>query len=532
MIRNLNLVFLCAAAVFITQQLIFADEPKRAKATAPPNTEVFETSFEGTWFVDKQLKNEYEAAKLRLDELERNVRLRKIQKGNGKIALADAQQELEDLRKRIDDQKTLISAFDIETKTVEQTIELGPERLLIVTADRIKIVGWHEPNAKLVLVKKVLSAGEPVDEHMSGIEVTRKHRLAAELVGKTTEEYAAEKEQFLNGEDAKQMTAERLATNMKWIEDAAARHRHFTAFQGKKADLLTVKGLTHQEGNRHVSYELMTPNGNGQVGSRWLRHAEITLFVPKCTALLLQGCLVGTDISGVDAQLILTSSGSQNRDYDGTFNISEHRGSITILDVPIDSVEHVLGDVTIESTTEMVNTGTNHRGGMRRMYTPSPRDCVVSDVTGDLNARFTRSDLHLRDLMGGINVRNDFGATYLEITATLEAANHRIISQSGDIHVNVQPRVSVGQPIYLATSCGTATTNLSRTQLDDSNTTGGQPDGTRRSWRSFFTPKEGERSFRFGPMGRAESVLENAKRSAGLDVVSVAGHVEYTQEKE
>jgi hypothetical protein len=89
----------------------------------------------------------------------------------------------------------------------------------------------------------------------------------------------------------------------------------------------------------------------------------------------------------------------------------------------------------------------------------------------------------------------------------------------------------VDQPIYLATSCGTAATNLDRDLLDDMNSTVSQIDGTRRHWRSFFTPLKGDFSVRFGLMGRAESVLNNAKRSHGLDLISIAGRVEYRREK-
>jgi hypothetical protein len=352
MCRTHSLMVFCvlASCVMLWQQIAAADETKTAKAVAPLNTEVFETSFEGAWFVDKQLKTKYEAAKTRLEELENEIRSGKLERENGEIAISDARLELQNVRQEIDEQKTLVSAFDIKTKTVEQKIESGPERLLIVTADKIKIVGWHEPHAKLVLVKKVLSSGEAVDDHLAGIEVTHEHRIAPELVGKTAEEYAADKTAYANNADGKLRTEEELAANTRWTEEIATSKRHYSVFQGKQADLLTVKGLTHQEGNRQASYDIRSPNGNGQAGSRWRRNAELTLFVPACTALLLQGCEVGTDIAGVDGQLILTSAGSRNRDYAGTFNISEHRGTITLLNVPIDSVKHVLGDVVIEST--------------------------------------------------------------------------------------------------------------------------------------------------------------------------------------
>ena len=109
MCRTHSLMVFCvlASCVMLWQQIAAADETKTAKAVAPLNTEVFETSFEGAWFVDKQLKTKYEAAKTRLEELENEIRSGKLERENGEIAISDARLELQNVRQGIDRLRTI-----------------------------------------------------------------------------------------------------------------------------------------------------------------------------------------------------------------------------------------------------------------------------------------------------------------------------------------------------------------------------------------------------------------------------------------
>ena len=48
--------------------------------------------------------------------------------------------------------------------------ELGPYRLLVITADNIRIEGWDGPQVKCVLEKTVLAPDDnPVDDHLKGL---------------------------------------------------------------------------------------------------------------------------------------------------------------------------------------------------------------------------------------------------------------------------------------------------------------------------------------------------------------------------
>ena len=518
--------------LLVDSHVSVADDQEKGTATAPPGADAFETSFEGTWFVDRELKKRYDALIAGVSDVEQRVRKGKLSANAARDEITSLRETLADVRKMIDESKTLVSPFKIVTKEVEGTVEIGPERLLVVTADRLKVVGWDSPFVKYVVVKSVLSTGKPVDEHIDAIKVIHEHRLAPDLVGKTDTEMKAWRDAFLTPKKGETWTAEQLQDRKDLWQRHFAHGERFQPFVGREVDTIHLEGLVHQEGNRNIQYEIKRPGGGGQFGGRWQRNADVSLYVPKCTALLLRGCQRGMDISGVNGHLMMTSSGSQNRDYHGKFAVRNHTGPITILNVPMDIVNKVDGSVTIQGTTEMVNTGSHHSGGDWVMTTPSARRLTVSEVAGNLTAHFTRSELHVDSVDGVLNIRNEFGDTHCTISKPFGADNHRIVSQSGLVSVRIGSNVDVKQPVFATTNCGTAATNLSRSELDDLNVTfSSSTDGLRRTWRSLHsTLPEGDFQARFALHHRPDDILNDRERSHGLDLLSVSGRVEYRKE--
>ncbi|HIE95828.1 MAG: hypothetical protein ABGZ53_15945 [Fuerstiella sp.] len=526
------ITLLCSAVLLTVSGISCADEDEKGVATAPAGTDVFETTFEGTWFVERKLKKQYDALLVAVSDLENRVRQGDLDVQKAQDEIAGLRESLEDVRRQIDDRKTLVSPFKIVTQEVEGTIELGAERLLVVIADRIKIIGWDQPHLKYVMARKVLSTGTPVDKHLAAVRVIHENRVATNLVGRTDHEMTVWRDGFLAAKDGEEQTAEQLKQKEDSWQRYFAHGERFRPFLGKMVDVLHIEGLTWQEGNQHISYELLRPEGGGQYGSRWRRNADVTLFVPKCTAVLLRGCQMGIDVSGLETHLMLTAMGSQNRDYDGQFAIRNHTGDITYSNVPMDVIEHVAGNVNITAATEMANTGSHHSGGNWTLHTPAPRRLMLSDISGTLTARFTRSDLHVDAIAGVLNIRNDFGDTHCSIHAALIPASHRIVSQSGLVNVEVDRNTELMQPVFVATSCGTIATSLGRSKLDDLNVTftSGR-DGLRHEWRSLHSKlPQGDFSARSALHQRPDDILENSERTHGLDLLSVAGRVEYLVE--
>ncbi len=154
----------------------------------------------------------------------------------------------------------------------------------------------------------------------------------------------------------------------------------------------------------------------------------------------------------------------------------------------------------------------------------------MSQVTGNLTANLTRSKLLIDGVDGILNVRNDFGDTHCTIAKSMMAGNHRIVGQSGLVSVLVAKDAKIDLPIFAATSCGSAATNLDRDELDDLNVTYNSTEGIRRNWRSLYTAlPQNDFEARFALHERPDQIIADHKRSPGLDLISVAGRVEYIQ---
>lgn len=524
---KMSLLLICF--LVICEALLAEEEEDKAVATAPAGTDVFASSFEGIWFVDAELKKRYDSLLANVRTLEQRFRRGGVSATEVRSSISELRKSLAAVRAEIDAKKKLVSPFKIVTQKTEGKIELGAERLLVVTADRIKIVGWDKPHVKYVMVKKVLSTGKPVDEHLAGMKIVHDQKVAPDLVGKTDAEMKAWRENYLKPENGTEQTPEQLEQKKQIWEKHFANPPRFQPFVGREVDALHIEGLVGGEGNQQVWYEVTSPEGNGRAGSRWRRSADVTLYVPKCTALLLRGCQMGLDVSGVNAPLMMTYMGSQHQSYSGTFSVRDHIGSLTLDNVPIDVIERVDGDVAITLTTEMTNTGGHREGTDWRLFAPPPRRMQVSAVSGDLKVNAVHADLHIDKVGGLLNIRNDFGDTHCSAESTLDDGNHRILSQDGLVSFEVADETKVNLPVFAATRCGTAATNFGREELDDLNVTYTSGiDGQRCDWRSLFTKvPRGDFNAQFALQQRPDAILADQKRSHGLDLISVAGRVEY-----
>lgn len=520
---------LCSVVALVLFSPQFAkSQEETAVAEAPPGTDVLETTFEGTWFVSRELKQQFDGLIERVRGLEERVRGGELPAWEARAELEELRSQLADVRKLLDAEKVLVNPFTIHDQVEEGTFELGPERLLVVTGDRLRVIGWDEPHVKYELRRIVLSAGESADEDLQGILLEHNQGLAPELVGETAEQRQAGEQTFLNSEVGRKLTPEQRANRARLVEQIASDYRHFAQFQGRSVDSLRVFGLTYEEGNRQISYELNRPEGGRQMGSRWRRHAELTLYVPRCTAILLRGCQAAVDVSGVEGHLILTDSGSGDRDYNGRFAVRALNGALTLDNVPMDVIEDVSGDVFIESTTEMVNTGTTHTDGFRTAYTPAPRRCSIAGVAGNLTAHFIRSDLHLAGIAGVVDVENDYGDTDWSVARDPAEGAHRVVSHSGLVRAVLSPDILPPLPLYAATNCGTLRTSFNRDVLDDLSVAHTSAhNGKRRDWQVFHSPVDNhDFTARFALYDRGDKAFFDDNRTPGIDLISRAGRVE------
>ena len=67
----------------------------------------------------------------------------------------------------------------------------------------------------------------------------------------------------------------------------------FKPFLDREFTVITLKGLSYEDGNRQISVDARNELGSGTSSSQWRRHAKLSLTVPKCQGVAIQGGLGG-----------------------------------------------------------------------------------------------------------------------------------------------------------------------------------------------------------------------------------------------
>ncbi|MBA3481989.1 MAG: hypothetical protein H0T51_09260 [Pirellulales bacterium] len=479
----------------------------------------------GAYFIAKDLKEKYDQLLSRLGQLKSDLAAGRLPADDVLRELKELEPRLEELRNEIEARKVLVSPVKGQKQTEEITLDLGPEQRLIITADQIHVVGWDGPQVKCVLEKMLLTAGDqPETEEFQAIRLVHRHTRASELVGQSVQERAAEEKAFLAEKREKPLSDEQLAARRSFVENIQAGYAPLRDFQGKDVDLLTIEGLTYEQGNRQITVGIRSDDGESQ-GSEWRRHASLTVYVPKCQGVLMRGCLKGVAVEGLQAPLTLTDAGSLDRDYDSQVMIKNVSGPVAIYNVPLGQLEQVHGDVKIVATVEYANTGTTHESGQRTFYIPPPRDCKIVDVEGNLSAWFSRVNLTLARINGLVDVRNEAGSTNLTVNKKLAPLPHRIVSDSGRIEVQAHMSVLADLSVMALSDEGTVKTNADQTIYDAATfTTGNSVDGSRRNWRGVRSNASADR-FDFTYFERPARVLEGTETAPGLTIISRSGVV-------
>lgn len=512
------------------------NERLEVEAEAPPQHEIVRKTLGGAWFVGADLKNQYDDLLDQVRLLRADVESRKVTGQDAVKQLQDLAKQLEELRAEIERKKVLVSPIKLQKQTTETEFGLGPHRLVIITADRVKIRSWDGDTLKCVLEKTVVVEGDdPATEELAAIRVEHERRVPADLVGQTDAEYEAAERKFLESEAGRELNAEQLAQRKQLVDSIRHSYAPYHEYQGKEIDVLRLAGMTHQEGNQQFSLALKSPGGGGTYGGDWRRHADLTVYVPKCAGVIVRGCLVGLDVDGLVAPLILTDSGAHDRDYDGQWAVRNVTGSVSIFNIPVDVIENVTGDVNIISTVEYANSGTHHSGGRRVSYVPPTKPLTIREVNGNLTAWFGRKDVTVHDVSGRMDINNECGDTTVYVNQDLTKAAHRVISHSGRVSVIFGQQGLGTLPILAVTNHGSIRTNTSRKQLTDTSfTVGNHADGSRRNWRGMCSTKEEQG---FDPLeflnrsSRPEKILTGQDRSPGLDLISISGTIVIDVEK-
>jgi hypothetical protein len=507
---------------------IAADDDHIVHGQAPPDQAVLSHVRGGAFFVPKDLKHKYDDLLARVRRLKADIAAGNIA---GEAALKQLKQlepEIESLRKEMQTKKVLVSPVKLQQQTVELTFELGPAQMLIVTADHLRVIGWDEPKVKCVLEKTLLGTNDkPQTDEFKALHLTHRFGQAPDLIGKTDDAIAAEEKEYRAAH--KDVPESQLAPRAQLVKEIQSSHAPYRSYQGQDVDVVGIEGLSGQEGNRQITVDIRSPGGGANMGSDWRRQAMLTVYVPRCQGVLLRGCLVGLNVEGVKAPLIITDDGSLDRDYDGAFQITKLHGPLALYNVPLDRLEQVEGDVKIMATVEYANTGTHYEDGKRTTIIPPPRECVIDEITGNLSAWFARVNLKVGRVSGVVDIKNETGDTSWTVTDAPADRPHRVVSDSGRIDVTIKKSVLDKFPATALTTEGTVTTDAPQDVLEDTSfTTGDVIDGSRRDWRGVKSVRQGREANPFEDFERPAKALRDEERTAGLDLISRFGTVNLT----
>ena len=530
---NRRLTTVCVFVLLVGVSFaLHAQESTKAKAEAPPNHEAMSGGLGGHYFVPRPLKEKY-------DVLIEQVRGLEAEIAKGELSSRDAEREIERLRaelkavrNEVEEQKKFVAAAKVHTQSETTTFDLGKERMLLIVADKVRIVGWAGPNVKCVLEKSILgTADAPGEDAFKAIHVVHRNGYAPELVGKPAAELQAEEQVFLGSAGGQKLSPEGLAFRRKITEDNIAHHAIFSPMQGKQIDLIKIEGLSHDQGNRQISLEVSSPGGSGIHSSQWQRHALLTVYVPASEMVALKGGLGGLQIDGLNANLVVRGDG--NRDYHANFGIKDLTGNLTADNIPLQAIENTRGNIAVSLTAYRGNSGTHHAEGVRTSYVELPDLYEYKNIRGDVQANFVRAQLRLSNVTGRIDVRNEYGDTVLVAEGDMSGAAHRIISHSGHIEVQFPDNTMGKAPLLALTECGIVRVDSDDRRLDTVNFETHSPESReRRGWMGFYTQKERDPTL-FMPeyFDRVWQAVKGEDRTPGFDIISRGGSIRITERK-
>lgn len=543
--RRSSLLAHIAASLTISAGLLAGlargQEPNLLKVKGPEGQTNLRYAFGGVFLVDKTLRDEYDRLLFRIRTLKSGLEDDQIGSAGSftelRLELKNLQARLEWLQKEIEKKKTFISLGKVHKQTETVTFDLGPERLLVVTAKNVRVEGWDGPQVKCVLEKQVIvpdkDEGAKADEQLHSIRLVHKHGAAPETVGKTSAQREAEEKEYLAGPEASRLTEQERSLHRLVRTRKGDRYR---AFQGKNVDTVAIEGLGWDEGNSMIDMEISGSNYTCWAQEQ-RRHASLTVFVPRCEAVALRDCEKGLIVEGVHGNLLVDGDRVVGPQWNTAFQIHDLHGSLTMFDLWINSLSlsAIHGSVcfppclTDENTwqTPSAPYETGNREVGQWMAPRSKSLITCQDVGGDFTASFVWADLHVERVAGKIDVKNDFGDTTLIAETALAKTRHRVVSDSGRIEARLTANGLGSLPIRALSICGGVRADAPLAVVTSQEATWPAADGTAYTWRGMISPV----SDRIGDKDAVarckavRAVVQGEDASPGLALLSRAGTI-------
>lgn len=483
------------------------------RASVPEGYANHRDTLDGSYWIPRPLKEKYDGLLAQVRLLRKEILEARIEETEARRRIDALRRDLDLVKREIEAEEILVTPAKVHRTKETRRVDLGPEGCLLIEAGQVKISGWDEAYVECVLEKIVLTGEEEspaADFEGIGIE----HRQVAA-------EEAVPAYLLAAGEGAGRGSEGAAG------EEAFLRRPVFGMLAGKTIDVIRIRGLVADEGNRSIGLTI-APEGSiagKMMRSEWKRHASLTIRVPRCNVVAVRGALRGLDAESLEASLAIADDGGWDRDYGAACRIRGVAGSVAARNVPIALVEGVKGDVSIAVTKRLENVTTFHDYEKITTEVEDPRETVYRDIRGDFRGWFGRANLRLERIGGTIDVRNDAFETVLVADAPLAKRAHRIVSEAGHIRVEVARGALGDLPVMAFSSGGYVRIPAELSRLLESRrfSTSGA-DGIARSWEGFAPKLEGAEGL-LESMQRPDLALRGCERSPGLDLISRLGSV-------
>ena len=479
-----------------------ADEQKKDPPRAPADHAEFESDMSGSYFVTKPLKDKYDNLKQRVDELRTDIDQAKIDETQARAGITKLQSEIDEVLREIEKTKLYVPGATVQHRPVVKNIPLGAHDLLLIESDNVEIQRGDGPDVKIVVKKTVLGEldkDQDFSADFDGIElVVRK---------------SSGKEMFGFYKDAAK------CPDLKGQFDRFP----FKPFLDREFTVITLKGLSFDDGNRQISVNARNELGAGTSSSQWRRHAKLSLHVPRCQGVAVQGGLLGLHVRSLDGPLMIQGAGP--RDYRTRYQVTDLNGSLTASGIPLHDVDGVTGDVLILHTAYTENVLTIHGPSGVSMQGTSPRPSLYKGIRGNLEVKLCRAELTIEDIGGRVDVENEFGRTVWHAVKPIAPTDHRIVSQSGGIEVRLAPSALGKLNIALFTACGSVRLPKGDANLESKIFHALVGNASERSWNGFISSDQSNPGAFRSDYLRLFAAFQGDRRAPGVDILSRAGTI-------
>lgn len=534
-----RLLFACAVATltafWVAAQAPPSVPPKvvRAVGAAPDNMSRVGNTLTGSYFVATPLKWKYDALLAKLDALKRDLDADRVAGPEAAKSLAELRAGLKELREQIDKSKVMVAAVQAHTRTEAVSFDIGPDRTVVVKAERVRLVGTDGDKIVCTLEKVYLGGdAKEADAQLAAVKVTHARKTGYYPQGKSEAEGDAEEAAFRMTPAGRKLSPDDYAHWGRQRARSRAMGVYYRGFWGKEADVVTVEGVDSQS-DSVVEIRSDSKGGEGITRQVRRRHATLTVAVPKCQRVSVEHASGSLEVVGLHGSLLFFGAhggGSAYREPDNRFTIKGVRGDVDAISYPFTAIEGVTGNVNLLSVED---TGVKEPGpgayekGLATLNRGRPMACSIKDIGGDLTGRFGRADIHVEGVRGAVAVVNNAGDTKLVVKTPLAAAAaHRLTSVTGTIDVSFGPGALGELPVVAASTHGNVRVKSLAVEVAGIDTSDFFEFGDNYSGYSLNLMRISD------PLAdisrRVSDALRPGDKSPGLVIRTLAGHVAVT----